>query len=78
VHKFINTLYTMSESDFAKKMSVDTLGFITDWMEGRIMPKNIEFMVTRCCDSNQRSSITHPCVQGIGDKVCRAYVMRTL
>jgi hypothetical protein len=55
-------LQTEPESDFVNKMGVEPLGFITDRVEGRIVPKNTEFMVTRCFESNHRFSITHPCV----------------
>jgi hypothetical protein len=53
-------LQTYPESDFVDRMGVEIMGFITDWVEKGIMPKNTKFMATRCCESNHRSSITHP------------------
>jgi len=70
-------LQTQLASNFRDKMGVETLGFIIDWMKGIIVQKNSEFMVTRCCELNHKSSITHRYVKGTHDKVCREYVMRT-
>jgi hypothetical protein len=53
-------LQTEHESDFTNKMGAEHMGFITDRVEGGIVPRNTEFMATRCFKSNCRFSITHP------------------
>jgi hypothetical protein len=58
-------LQTQPKYDFARKMGVETMGFITDRTERRIVQNNTKFMVTRCFESNHRSSVTHPSVQGL-------------
>jgi hypothetical protein len=55
-------LQTKPEYDFEKKMGVEPLAFITDQMEGIIVPRNTEFMAIRCFKSNCRIYVTHPCV----------------
>jgi hypothetical protein len=55
-------LQTEHESDFMNKMGAEHLEFITDRVEGGIVPRNTEFMVTGCFESNCRFSIAHPCV----------------
>jgi len=40
-------LQTKPEYDFEKQMGVEPLGFITDRMEGIIVPRNTEFMAIR-------------------------------
>jgi hypothetical protein len=55
-------LQTEPEYDFVKNMGLEPLGFKTDWVEGKKLPKNTEFMATRCFESNRRFSITPPCV----------------